>query len=121
MDQLDHNFLLGEIYSIPRPDGTLIYAPLTRSFLLSEEKPDELSLPDGWLEDATSPNNVPPFVIDSLLNKTDNTIRLRFNVTNGCNLHCEYCSVGANQTQITNMSPEMAQRIVLFFLEECVF
>jgi uncharacterized protein len=119
MKKLDKNFLEEEIYKIPRPDGTLVYAPLTRSFLFSEEKSDQFHPPDDWIKDAISTNNVPQFVIDSLFNNTDKTIRLRLNVTNGCNLHCEYCSVVAQKTYRTDMDFEMAKKNILFFLDEC--
>ena len=84
-----------EVYAIAVPPTTLIYAPLTRYFILYEGTASLADVESEWLQEATDLKNIPQFVRNKGFALDHKKIRLRLNITTGCNLLCGYCSVNA--------------------------
>ncbi len=112
---LTKKLLKKEIYVISVPSATLIYAPLTRNFILYKGRVTLDDVETDWLKEATNIENVPPFIREKGFSVDSEKLRLRMNITTNCNLQCEYCSVNAAGGEGKNMSDIIAQRAVTEF------
>ncbi len=109
------NKLLGkEIYAINMNKQTLFYAPLTRSFAVSDGKANIGDIGGDWIKEASSQSNVPDFIREQGFKYDKDKIRLRLNITTKCNLNCQYCSVRAGSNP-RNMARDIALRSVSNF------
>lgn len=103
---LTKKLLKEEVYKIKVDKKTILYAPLTRKFLVYNGAVEVEQAEPEWLRSATSISRVPLFVREGMAINT-NKIRLRLNVTTRCNLNCGYCSVRAGENT-KNMSETVA-------------
>lgn len=96
---INKSLLENEIYTIPHEGKTIAYAPLTRLFSIHDGTISRGELDKSWLESASSPFEVPDFILEKGFAQERKKLRLRMNVTSKCNLSCEYCSVSARNGQ----------------------
>ena len=112
---LTKKLLRREIYVVSVPSATLIYAPLTRHFVLYKGRVALADVETDWLKEATDLENVPSFIREKGFAVDSKKMRLRLNITTNCNLQCEYCSVNAGGKKSKNMSKKIARRAVIEF------
>lgn len=103
---LTPELLSREIYDIKHEWKRIFYAPLTRDFYISMEENWEID--SELYNKAIDILEVPKFVNNKSFSSLLSKIKIRLNITNKCNLSCEYCSVSANSKTWINMSDETA-------------
>lgn len=106
--------LKNEVFLIPCNSQTLVYTPLTRYLALYDGKIDISDVDNNWLQEAISLENIPSFVGEKGFKLSSKKLKLRLNITSGCNLYCSYCSVNAG-SKPKNMEINVAKRVVDFF------
>lgn len=103
---LKKELLEKEIYTIKHEGKTILYAPLTRSFNIKLWY--DWVVEKEWFDSATDLLEVPDFIHEKSFSSLLSKIKIRLNVTNKCNLNCEYCSVKANSWKWEIMSDDIA-------------
>jgi len=116
---LSNELLDKEIFFIPIENGTLVYAPLTRSFCVYDGpvSREDLEGEYFWVSEAVDIKNVPEFVAQKGFEYDRDKVRLRLNLTSSCNLNCRYCSVGATNHSVQNMPLDLVVSSVDNFVD----
>lgn len=113
---MDFNLLKKEVYIIPADNKTLVYAPLTRMFCFYDGIINNVNdIDHEWLDEAMDISNIPAFVKKGFSCDLEK-IKLRLNITNKCNLHCSYCSIG-DVLDKQDMSKETGLRVMEQFIK----
>lgn len=116
---LSQELLDSEIYTIPFDNKTsVVYAPITRRFVIYDGFPTNNDIDKEWIEEATNLSNIPDYVKNGFNFVRYGRVALRLNVTSQCNLCCEYCSVNSTKSkQASIMEDDFAIVITRHFLE----
>ncbi len=109
---LDERLLREEVYAIHLDGQTLFYAPLTRFFTVYDGIITLEDVDEEWLKEASDMKNVPDFIRNKGFVFDKEKIRLRLNITTGCNLECRYCSVRADSGPVTDMPEVIAKNAI---------
>jgi len=105
---LNAALLRNEVYLIASASRTICYAPLTRGISLYSGSISMEDVDLAWMKENTDIRRVPNFIKREGFVLDTNKVRLRLNITSGCNLRCGYCSVNANGHKVENMPEKIA-------------